>query len=141
MQQQDIFYPALALVGHTFLVWCWMYVDRIRTTLRENIPMSAFRDQRTAAVTPGACSTASDNLKNLFELPVLFYFSTVVIYQFEMTTSGWVVSSWLYVGLRVAHSVIHVTYNNVIHRFAIYILSSLVLWVVWLGIAIKLIGH
>jgi hypothetical protein len=35
--------------------------------------------------------------------------------------------AWTYVGLRVAHSLVHVTVNKIMLRFAIFIAASLVL--------------
>jgi hypothetical protein len=39
--------------------------------------------------------------------------------------------AWIYVGLRAVHSVIHLTYNNVLHRLTAYALSNLALAVLW----------
>jgi hypothetical protein len=41
------------------------------------------------------------------------------------------VLSWLYVALRVLHSLIHCTYNRVMHRFAVFVASMVVLFVIW----------
>jgi len=139
MKQEAIFYPVLVMVLHTFFVWCWMYVVRIRATIRENIPMSAFRDQRTAAATPGVHSTVSDNLVNLFELPVLFYLASVILYVTSGVSAAMLAISWFYVATRIAHSLVHITYNKVMHRFSIYIISSIALWVMWIMIAARLL--
>lgn len=42
-----------------------------------------------------------------------------------------VVLAWLYVGLRIVHSAIHLSYNHVIHRLAVFALSSVVLLALW----------
>lgn len=139
MKQEAIFYPVLLLVAHTFIVWCWMYVVRIRKAIRESIPMSAFRDQRTAAATPGVHSTASDNLVNLFELPVLFYVAAVVLYVTDGVTGPILALSWFYAATRIAHSLVHITYNKVMHRFSIYIISSIALWAMWIMIATRML--
>lgn len=138
MHREVIFYPVMLLVAHTFLVWCWMYVLRIRAILVDRVPMSAFRDRQTTAVTPGVPSTASDNLKNLFELPVLFYLGAIVLYQVNAVTESTLLVCWIYVLGRVLHSLVHVSYNNVVHRFAIYMASSSALWVLWIMIAAHL---
>lgn len=39
--------------------------------------------------------------------------------------------AWLYVGLRIAHSAIHVTYNRVRHRLVAFALSNVVLVMFW----------
>jgi hypothetical protein len=34
--------------------------------------------------------------------------------------------AWLYVALRLIHSLIYFTYNHVVHRFAVFAISNLV---------------
>lgn len=40
--------------------------------------------------------------------------------------------AWTYVGLRAIHSVIHLSYNNVVHRLTAYALSNAVLAAFWI---------
>ena len=40
--------------------------------------------------------------------------------------------AWVYVGLRVLHSIVHLTYNNVMHRLTIFAASNAVLAVLWI---------
>ena len=40
--------------------------------------------------------------------------------------------AWTYVGLRALHSLIHLTYNNVIHRLLTFGISNFVLAAVWI---------
>jgi len=141
MRMEIIFYPALVLVGHTFLVWCWMYVNRFHAIRKHGIPLRAFKDRRSAAETRGATGTASDNFKNLFELPMLFYFATLVVFVTH-NVSPWVLwLSWAYVFSRIIHSLIHMTYNKVLHRFFSYIAGSALLWALWVVIALRLLGR
>jgi hypothetical protein len=51
-----------------------------------------------------------------------------------------VAGSWAYVGLRLVHSVVHCTFNNVMLRFAAYLGSTLVLTAMWLAFAVRLAG-
>lgn len=136
MRQEAVFYPVVALAGHTFLVWCWMYADRLRAVVRHKVPIDVFRDQRTAAGAKGGTSTSSDNLKNLFELPVLFYVAAIVLFVTHNVTQAMLWLCWLFVLGRVVHSLIHITYNKVIHRFSVYVFSSVVLWIIWLNIGV-----
>ena len=83
---------------------------------------------------------ASDNFKNLFETPILFY-SLVGIAIATNHTPGWLaMGSWAYVALRVAHSLIHCTYNRVMHRFAVFGCGFLLLTVLWVAFAVGLVG-
>ena len=78
---------------------------------------------------PERINFPSYNLKNLFEVPVIFYALCMVLSLSQLTDALFIMLAWIYVGLRVVHSLIHCTVNHVASRFTVYILSSLVLWV------------
>jgi hypothetical protein len=40
------------------------------------------------------------------------------------------------VGLRIAHSMVHLSYNNVVHRLSLFAASNLVLMVIWAHIVL-----
>lgn len=130
MQSNAPYLPALAMVALTFAVWLRMYVSRIGQMKRERIhPQSvATSAQMASRVTD---SRASDNFRNLFELPVLFYLVLVIAAQAALVTTTFLALAWAFVALRIAHSVIHCTYNKVMHRFYVYAAGGAVLWVLW----------
>ena len=72
-----------------------------------------------------------DSEVNLFEVPVLFYVLCIAIAITGGSTPGFVAAAWTYVGLRALHSLIHVTYNHVIHRFLVYVSSTVLLFGMW----------
>lgn len=51
---------------------------------------------------------------------------------------GQVVLAWAFVGLRAVHSLIHVTYNRVVHRFFVYAASTLCVFAMWILFAVSL---
>lgn len=80
---------------------------------------------------PSAVSLPNRNYMNLLELPVLFYIICILAFVTQ-TASGIVIQlAWAYVALRVVHSLIHVTYNAVLHRFVAFALSNGVLVALW----------
>jgi hypothetical protein len=81
---------------------------------------------------------ASDNFKNLFEVPVLFYLLCAVLLATNESSLFFVAGAWAFVLFRVAHSCIQCTYNNVMHRFACFAISGLVLLVMWVALVVKL---
>jgi hypothetical protein len=83
---------------------------------------------------------ASDNFRNLFEVPVLFYLLCAVAIATNNASGLFAIGAWLFVVLRAAHSVIQCTYNNVMHRFAFFALSSLVLLTLWLVLAVAVVS-
>jgi len=46
--------------------------------------------------------------------------------------------AWTYVALRAGHSAVHLTYNNVFHRLAVYAASNVMLIVLWVRWALAL---
>ena len=74
---------------------------------------------------------AADNIRNLFEVPVLFYLLCIALVLNGGSTPGFVTAAWAYVALRSLHSLIHVTYNRVMHRFLVYVASTLLLFAMW----------
>ena len=63
--------------------------------------MSTYRDRQTTSATIGAGSTASDNLANLLELPVLFYVVVLILIQLQAVSTGYVMLAWAYVLMRI----------------------------------------
>ena len=68
-----IIQPALAMVALTFMVWCYMYFKRLSFIRVHSIDPQSVATRALGAKSLAAVSAPSDNLMNLFELPVLFY--------------------------------------------------------------------
>jgi hypothetical protein len=78
----------------------------------------------------------ADNYNNLMEQPTLFYAVTLTLAllgQGAGLNSG---LAWLYVGLRITHSLVQATINVVMLRFAIFVAASFVLLVMSIRAAI-----
>jgi hypothetical protein len=84
-------------------------------------------------------TAAADNFRNLFEVPVLFYLLCVALVQTGGSTPGFVAAAWAFVGLRVVHSLVHVTYNRVVHRFLVYVASTLLLFGMWAAFVARIL--
>lgn len=133
-----ILYPVLAMVSLTLIVWIHMYFVRLTEARRAGIrpeDMTPFNREL-----PRRIATSGDNLRNLFELPVLFYLSSVLILVLGLTDLVFVALGWTFFGLRCIHSFIHATYNRIVHRFFAYALGALVLWAIWIRLAIQIFG-
>jgi hypothetical protein len=113
----------------TFVVWLQMYVVRFNAARRNRIAIDDLTPFNRNL--PRAFITSGDNLRNLFELPVLFYLAAVLLLILHRDDAIYVWLGWGFFALRCLHSFIHTTYNRVSHRFAVYFLSSLVLWAIW----------
>jgi hypothetical protein len=133
--------PLLAMMALTALVWLFMYVRRLGYMLGHGIDaQQVSTPQKMATLIPEAVERPANNLRNLFELPVLFYALCLLL-----TQTGWaqaldVQLAWAFVGLRALHSLVHCTVNYVNARFAFYVLSSLALWAMLARACLRLWG-
>lgn len=138
MPQTTILLPLFAMVTLTFVVWVRLYVDRISELRSRKIAVQEISTSRQMAERLNN-TNAADNFKNLFEMPVLFYVFCLAIFVTQSVTAMFVGGSWLYVLLRVAHSAIHCTYNNVLHRFTVYATSSLLIFGMWFMFGVRIL--
>ncbi|RDY68237.1 MAPEG family protein [Lysobacter soli] len=135
MDARLIFMPAVAMVALTFVVWWRMYVVRIGQMKRERIhPQAVATSAQSSARLTDSC--AADNFRNLFELPVLFYVALVVAAITGQVNATTIALAWAFVLLRIVHSAIHCTYNEVMHRFYAYVAGGMALWLLWGAIAV-----
>lgn len=129
MEQSAIFGPVFAMIGLTFSVWVYMYARRIRFLTANDIdPKDLEAPGRLAEISPAAVSNPSDNLKNLFEIPVLFYALAIVLFVTGRVDSPYLAAAWTFVAFRALHSLMHCTRNIVMVRFYLYLVSALALW-------------
>ena len=135
----SIFWPVVALVGLTACIWVLMYVRRISEIAKSRIDPQSLATSETASSKLRDVS-AADNFSNLLETPVLFYAICIILFVTGEVAQLQLILAWLYVGLRVVHSLIHVTYNRVVHRWAVYVASTLCLFVMWGSFALTLSG-
>lgn len=138
MASASIFWPMVAMVALTLVVMLLMARERLGQLRRLRLHPQAVATsaQMAARVTDTRCA---DNFRNLFELPVLFYLALIVAAATDLATPVTLVLAWLFVALRVLHSAIHCTYNKVMHRFMVYAVGGLVLWILWGYLALGLL--
>lgn len=128
MNQAAIFAPFLMMMLLTLIVWIYMYSRRIPLIQRSKIDPNSLTAAELARISPPAVSNPSDNLKNLFELPTLFYGIALYLYVTKQVDEAYLVAAWLFASFRVLHSAVHCTVNIVLLRFWLYCLSALALW-------------
>lgn len=140
MPNTAILWPMVALAALTFVVWGVMFARRIPYIAKNRIPAAAMAVRGARPAEPARVAAPNDNLLNLFELPVLFHAVCLAMAVTGTATGGLIAAAWVYVALRAVHSAIHVSYNDVMHRFAAYLVSTLVLFGMWIGFAVNLMA-
>ena len=130
MVGMDILQPVVALAAWTMVMWAWMYATRLPAmSARKLDPDSLARDPdaRLDKLLPPQVQWKAHNYNHLHEAPTVFYAVAIVlaIVGEGDGTNAWL--GWLYVALRVFHSLVQATVNRVAVRFAIFVVSSLIL--------------
>lgn len=127
--EKAIFMPIIAMILLTIIVWFYMYAKRLAYLTKQNIDAQELATpEKVAATIPDEVNNPANNLKNLFEIPVLFYVLALMAYLNGSADLVFVNCAWVYVAMRAVHSLIQCTINKVMLRFAVYALSCLVLW-------------
>jgi len=141
MSNSTILLPFFGVMLLTLVVWVYMYVCRTSYLLREKIDLRKVdTPEKAATVIPGTVSLASHNLKNLFELPVIFYAVCLYLFVSNLVDAIYLAAAWWFFAFRLVHSLIHCSYNKVEHRFAAYILAAIALWAMVIRASISAIS-
>lgn len=130
ISQAIIFYPVFALVALTFCIGFLMLGSRFAAVKNKQVSIKYFRLNQGDI--PERMQRLSDNYDNLLSMPVLFYFAMLMVYIFHIADAGYLILGWIYVVMRLAHSYIHIAYNNVIHRMYAFVFSAMILISIWL---------
>lgn len=138
-----ILQPVVALLAWTMLMWVWMYATRLPAMGKAGIDgtkMVGSTGASLRAKLPDTVSWKADNYNHLHEAPTLFYAVALVLAIIEQGDGLNATIAWVYVGLRVAHSIVQATVNRVVVRFALFALSTLALMALILHAAIPIFG-
>ncbi|MDH3612299.1 MAG: MAPEG family protein [Gammaproteobacteria bacterium] len=96
---------------------------------RNNIdPQRLTTPEKCAQIIPEAISYPAQNLRNLFELPVVFYALCLYLFVTAQVDAVYLGAAWVFFGFRVIHSAIHCSRNIVTLRFLAYMASALAVW-------------
>lgn len=126
---QPMLAPVIALAAWTAVMWGWMYATRIPAILRLRIKLDGHlpRGEQMATL-PAVVRWKADNYNHLLEQPILFYAIALSLAVLGDASTVSVALAWSYVGLRVVHSLWQALVNVIPVRFALFAVSSLVLF-------------
>lgn len=127
-QPNAIFIPFMLMMLLTTVVWVYMYSRRIPFIVSSKLRPDQLTAATLARMSPPAVSNPSDNLRNLFELPTIFYALVLYLQVTARVDGSYVAAAWVFVGFRILHSAVHCTVNIVLVRFWLYAISATALW-------------
>lgn len=137
MNQTAIFWPMLAHVALIYGVYILLSRQRIKAIEAGSARSSQFRENLNE---PPESLFLHNNLRNQFELPVLFYTVCLSLFVTEGVTLVTVLLAWLFVASRGLHTWIHVSTNRIRYRRPVFIVGWLILGVLWIAFAWNLIA-
>lgn len=129
MNNQLILQPMIGMMLLTAVVWFVMFAKRIPAMKIAGVPAQKYTTpEKAIELLPDSVNFSAHNLKNLFELPVLFYALCLFLFVTQTVDTIYVVAAWVFLVFRVLHSVVHCTVNIVMLRFYLYSAAALALW-------------
>ena len=143
MIQAEILKPMAILAMWTMVMWAWMYAVRIPAINKLPKPTEAGADQGwTGAmlenILPREVQWKAHNYNHLHEAPTVFYAVALALAMVGAGDGMNATIAWVYVALRIAHSIFQATVNKVAPRFILFALSSLALFALCLHLLIAL---
>ena len=138
MHQGTIFYPIIGMVFLTFVVGTRMLLARVKAVKKDGMNPVFFSLNR-GAKQPEYLIKVSQHYENLFELPLLFYMATILIYITNNADYWYLCLASFFVIIRYFHAFIHITYNHLSHRRNIFLAGTMVLFIIWLRLSYQII--
>ena len=120
--------PMLAMLAWSGFVVAALLMTRIPVVMKHwgNLQYAKHSDELRPKMSD-KFRYVTDNYNHIFEQPTLFYAVLIYIQLAEAANQTAVSLAWAYVSLRVIHSLIQLTSNNVSWRAASFATSSLIL--------------
>lgn len=128
--QAQMLAPAAVLVAWTLVMLFWMAGTRFPAMAKSGTDLKTAppggRGQDLETVLPANVNWKAHNYAHLVEQPTIFYAAVVIIAM--MGAGAWdPIAAWIYVALRIIHSLYQATINKVPVRFLIFLLSTVAL--------------
>jgi hypothetical protein len=136
MNQDMIFVPMAAMALLTFSILLLVPIARFRAVFAGHVTADDFKLGESASVPPNV-TLPNRNYMNLLELPTLFFPVCLMLYVAHRVDAVTLGLAWVFVLLRLVHSLIHVSYNNVRHRLVAFTLGNLALGALWIVFFVK----
>ena len=126
--REPLLLPVVVLVAWSMVMLFWMYLTRIPAIFKMNLRLdqNAPRGEQMNSLPPSVRWKA-DNYNHLMEQPTIFYAVALVLAMIGEGDGINAYLAWLYVTLRVIHSLVQSLANKIELRFAIFIFSSFAL--------------
>ena len=129
--------PVLALIAWTLFILVWMYALRLPAMRKARMKLdpNAPRGEQMSQLPPHV-RWKSDNYTHLLEQPTLFYALALSLALLGVQTQTSLTLAWVYVIVRIAHSLVQVLINKIELRFVLFVMSNIpLLWLTLIAVS------
>lgn len=138
MSNNIILMPLFGQVFLTLVVWVVMYKARLDEIKEKRIHPQKLANASDTQILLVDSIRSANNFNNLFQVPILFYILSIVIYITQTGDNILLGVLTAFVISRYIHSYIQVTKNIVMNRFAVYAVGSAIMWAGWIILGSRL---
>ena len=122
----NLLFPGLVLMALTMVVSFYHTYGSMRLMKPGNdwekgIPSDPYPNA------PKDLQMVKNNIKNLFEYPIIFYALLILIYTLDKSDMPFIYLSWIYVLLRIIHPFYHIFMDNTHLRGGFWLISQFIL--------------
>lgn len=120
MTQTSLYWPMLIQIAMTTAILFWLAYSRISRIAKQGLA----EIRKTGF--PTHVNNTSDNFKNQFEMPVLFYALCFFFIVSGKVTQTVLIAAWIFTATRIIHALIQLTKNIVFpYRFLTFLINAL----------------
>jgi len=131
--------PTAVLVSLTYIVSLSLVFYRFYLVRTGGVHPGYFKLNK-GGKPPKRHDTLEHNYSNLFEVPILFYAIVAIAIATQHIDETLVVLAWVFVGFRIAHTLIHVSYNNILHRLTVFFAAYVAVGIMWVRVVSDIIN-
>jgi len=139
MDTAALIYPTVVLILLTFMVSIALVSYRFYLVRTAQVHPGYFKLNR-GGKPPKRHDALHDNYNNLFQVPILYYTAVALAIATQHINETLVIAAWAFVCLRIIHTLVHVMYNNVLHRLAVFFLAYVAVGVMWIHLVSGIIS-
>jgi len=123
------------MVVLTFIIGIVTVTVRIKNVKKGKMSRKYFRLMQGDDL-PDLVTKTTRNFNNQFEIPVLFYVVCSLFISLKIESEFALYAATVFVISRYVHSVIHIGYNNVMHRMISFFIGFICVLAMWINLLI-----
>ena len=138
MNSNEIFLPVLVQVLITITGFLLLGVRKTRAVKSGQVDMDKTALDNDAW--PDYVLMVSNNIRNQFQVPVLFYVLCFLLYSIDAVSTTVLYLAWAFVISRAIHAYIHMSSNFVPARFSVFTIGVIIVIAMFVFAAVALVS-